>query len=159
MNPKRRDGFEIEYVGGEVILVDAENRRVHALNETAAAVWQCCDGTRPLADLPEAVRQASGLEVPAEMAELAVSELEEAGVLEEAPALRTMTRRTYLERFGQAAAVATALPMIQSVVAPSPAAAQSLGGGGGPSGGGTTTMMPTTTMATTTTPAPSTTGV
>ena len=44
--PKKCDGFQIEELDGEVVLFHpARNVIIHA-NQSAALIWQLCDGTR-----------------------------------------------------------------------------------------------------------------
>lgn len=54
--PCRRDeGLAAEKVGGEFALHDGSTGRVHFLNETAAVVWDLCDGSRTFAAIVDEV--------------------------------------------------------------------------------------------------------
>src|SRR5215213_3880746 len=43
-NPKRAEAVHVETLGDEVCIYDWQRKEVHALNPTAARVWQQCDG-------------------------------------------------------------------------------------------------------------------
>ena len=45
--PRRTPYVHIEAIGEELCVYDWQRRRVHALNPTAALVWQHCDGATP----------------------------------------------------------------------------------------------------------------
>lgn len=49
--PRRREGLIIESLGAETSVYDEEGRRVHVLNETAALVFEHCDGHTRRRDL------------------------------------------------------------------------------------------------------------
>jgi hypothetical protein len=67
--PRRRSDLVVERAGREVLvyttsLPSQTGGAVHALNPTAALIWDLCDGQHSLADLERAVREAFA--VPAE---------------------------------------------------------------------------------------------
>ncbi len=51
--PRHRPGVAEEWIGNEVILVHLPSGRIHRLNETAAAVWDGCDGTSTTREMAE----------------------------------------------------------------------------------------------------------
>ncbi len=172
----REDGITFEEIGGEYVVYDAESQRAHRLNPVAAAVWRNCDGTRSEEVLTERVSRELDSCDPDEveaLVELALIELRSAGLLREADpcpcedeaplddATRVddgyLTRRDALKRIGGMGAAASVLPLITTVLAPTPAMARSSdsrsddesgsgtgsgsgtsgsGGGGGQSGSG-----------------------
>ena len=83
----------------EFVVYDLFRHKVHALNPTAATVWQWCDGTTPLAEMTD--RLGTELALDRERAEpllyLALDRLERANLLEARVALpaayRTVRRR------------------------------------------------------------------
>ena len=125
MHPRRSQTVHTETLGDEVAVYDGARQQVHALNATAARVWQLCDG----ATSPAAMAAVLGSELALPEAEAVVNltlrDLARAHLLEvpgDLPAdRRGVTRRALLRR-GVAASL---LPAIYSIVAPSPVAAQS----------------------------------
>jgi hypothetical protein len=111
----RTDGLHIQPLGDELLVFDRDDDRAHSLNETAAKVWQACDGTRDLA----ALGQACG--VDGDTVEFALELLRTNGLLDEPAAPATFSRRTLL-------GAAVALPVVISVAAPTAAMAASTGG-------------------------------
>jgi hypothetical protein len=114
----RVDGLLVEEVDEELVIFDIERHRAHALNAPAATVWRTCDGTRGLAELQE----TSGLSEDA--VRLAVAQLVDRNLLAETSA-PGFSRRAVLRGGAIAGAVGLALPVIQSIVAPTPAMAAS----------------------------------
>jgi hypothetical protein len=117
----RRAGLLIRELPDELLVYDRKEHRAHCLNRTAAVVFRNADGTRTVADLalllaPEGAR-AAGESVVAE----ALARLAEAGLLEGGPAPRRWSRREMVRRVGLGAAIL--LPVVASVVAPTPAEA------------------------------------
>jgi hypothetical protein len=131
-HPKKIETVHIETLDNELCIYDWQRMEVHNLNPTAARVWELCDGqTTP----QQMAAQLHGDLTPAQAEELVwltLKRLEQAHLLDERdkvaqPAGRkVLTRRELLTQLGVAAVM---LPVITSIVAPSPAAAQSHVGG------------------------------
>jgi hypothetical protein len=130
-HPKQAATVHVETLDGELCIYDWQRMEVHNLNPTAARVWELCDGqTTP----QQMATQLPGDLTPAQAEELvwlSLKRLEKAHLLENKvvqPAGRQVyTRREMLKGLGVAAVM---LPVVSSIVAPGPAAAQSGGGGG-----------------------------
>jgi hypothetical protein len=119
----REDGLVIEAIGDELLVYDTGTSRAHSLNASAAAVFQACDGTRPV----EEIGQATGLD--ADAVALALADLGKSGLLAAytEPSER-VSRRTVIRRLAVAGAgIGVAVPVIRSIVAPSAAMAGSTG--------------------------------
>jgi hypothetical protein len=116
----RQQGLIVSELGAELLVYDLERHRAHRLNATAAAVWRACRNTQT--DEAAASHVSSGLPLRArcDVVWLAVGRLSRAGLLAE-PAVRAprLSRRRLLRLLGQAAL----LPVVVSIVAPTPAAA------------------------------------
>jgi hypothetical protein len=117
----RRDGLLTRELKDELLVYERDEHRAHCLNHTAAVVFRNADGTRTVADLalllaPEGDR-AAGESVVAE----ALARLAEAGLLESEPAAPGWSRREVVRRVGVGAAIL--LPVVASVIAPTPAEA------------------------------------
>jgi hypothetical protein len=115
--------LHIEVLDDELCIYDWATQRVHALNTTAARVWRLCDGTRSIAQIAEMLRDPRSGEAEA-LVSLAVAEFAAAGLLEiHAPmGVMGISRRDLVKRLGLTAGL---LPVVSSIVAPSPAYAAS----------------------------------
>jgi len=125
MNPvARKNGLVVRELSGEVVVYDLERHEAHCLNATAAAVFQAADGRRSLAQI---ARHLAGTVEPGadeELVGLALDQLALARLLEqepEAPRPGGVSRREAIRRVGIGAAVV--LPLVTSVLAPTPAEA------------------------------------
>ena len=107
----------------EVLVYDRERDQAHCLNQTAALVWRACDGK--LTPLEIARKLTAELDTPIseEVVLLALAQLEKFRLLERSkfhsskyPAI---SRRQMVRTLG----VAITLPVITSIVAPTPAQA------------------------------------
>lgn len=108
----------------EVLIYDPQHDVGHCLNSTAAAVWQLCDGkSSPRQMAAELSRQFSA-PVEERVVQLALGQLADANLLVERDVIvESLSRRLAIRRMGIAAAIA--LPLITSIVAPTPAHAAS----------------------------------
>lgn len=133
---QRAVGLVSREVGDELVVYDPATTQTHALNAAAAHVFRVCDGSRTTVEIAESVRGGS-MPMSHEAVQLAVADLAAAGLVTMSEGDVTgVTRRRALVRAAAVGAGAVALPVIQSVVAPTVAAAQSGGGGGGGGGEG-----------------------
>jgi hypothetical protein len=95
---------------------------VHALNPTAASVLEMCDGQTSLAQMATRLEQELNVPQAESVVWLSLAELGQAGLLaEEVGDSRTLSRREMLKAMGVAVAL---LPVVTSIVAPTPAQAQ-----------------------------------
>ena len=121
--PQRIQSVHVESIDGELCIYDTARQRVHALNHTAAFVWQRCDGRTAPAELAAALSAETSIDDAEAVVQLTLQELAAAhllaGPIDE---VARVSRRDLLRR-GVAAA---AIPAIYSIVAPTPAAAQSV---------------------------------
>ena len=53
--PAQVAGFVLEELDGELLIFDSASGRIVEVNETAALIWQLCDGKRSLAELSELI--------------------------------------------------------------------------------------------------------
>ena len=63
--PTAIEGLETRTVGHEVLVHDPVHKKIHVLNQTAAAVLAMCDGTRQPAKIAAALAASTG--APAEL--------------------------------------------------------------------------------------------
>ena len=125
----RRDQLVVQELGDETIIYDEQRNHIHRLNQTAALVWKHCDGRRATDDLALAVQSELGVPVTEEMVWLALDRLEKEHLLQDRlvrpEALGQITRRQMLRKAALVSGVTLLLPVVQSMVAPTPAMAMS----------------------------------
>ena len=118
----RRTGLVVRELADEVVVYDEERHEAHCLNSTAATVFRNADGQRSVSDLA-AVLGGQGAEAE-ELVRMALGQLGDARLLEtpHAPAPEMgLARRDAMRRVGLGAAIL--LPLVTSVLAPTPAEA------------------------------------
>lgn len=119
----------LQSTGDDLIVFDQQRQLAHTLNRTAALIFKHADGTRAVADLV-AVLQAELNEVADEdLVRMALDRLRRADLLEHAEtrsmdALRA-SRRRFVRKVGMVGALTLLLPMVETIVAPRTALAQS----------------------------------
>jgi hypothetical protein len=117
----RRDGLVIRELPDEVLVYDRESHRAHCLNRAAAAIFRHADGTRTVADLARLLAPREEATTGASLVTLALAQLAEAGLLDDAPVPAALSRREVVRRAGLGAAFL--LPVVASIVVPTPAEA------------------------------------
>lgn len=129
----RQEGILAHEINEELVIYDQERHLAHRLNRTAALVWRHCDGRTPVAEIAQVLGAKAG---PAEeeLVHWALDELRGANLLFEATRPATMiSRRAAMQRIARVAGIAL-IPVVTSIVAPTPADAQSGNGGRGHNG-------------------------
>lgn len=123
----RRSGVLVDHVRDETIVYDEERQEAHSLNRTAGFVWTHSDGTRSVHDLAALLGIELGVDVNDSLVEYTLEELSRVHLLENEGASEEVSvgRREVLRRFAGAGAAAVALPVVLSVLAPTPAMAAS----------------------------------
>ncbi len=125
-------------VDGELLIYDRTRDRAHCLNETAAAVWNLCDGCTAVPELARSLRKALGVPVADIVIQLALKQLSAKHLLAEGSEVSNrpldFSRRVLVRRLGVGVAL---LPLITSLNVPTALAAVSCGGAcaGGPGRG------------------------
>lgn len=124
----RKDGLEVQEIEGEVLVYDLERHRAHSLNEAAALVWRHCDGKTSLGEMARILQRE--LDAPADevLVRLALRRLERAHLLSGSPSFgkdetARRSRREWIKKLGLAASAM--LPMVSTIVSPTPAEAAS----------------------------------
>ena len=134
MTPKNRtprarnQGLVVRELADEVLVYDRDRDMAHCLNETAALVWKYCDGKTTVTDMA----QQLGSDLKAETVDervvwFALDQLSQYTLLDQSITPPTMlmglSRRQMMRVLGVAAVVA--VPLVTSMVAPTPAQAAS----------------------------------
>lgn len=133
----RQDQLVIQEVADETIIYDERRDHIHRLNRTAALIWRRCDGRRTVSALAEAVgRELASLPgaaapVTEDVVWLALDRLDKEkllqGTLIRPAGVAPITRRDVLRRAALIGGLSVLIPVVQSVVAPTPAMAASIG--------------------------------
>ncbi len=129
MYPRQSPTTHTEQLGDEASVYDWARAQVHALNPTAARVWRQCDGATSPEAIAAALRVELGIPEAEAVVDLTLRHLARVHLLErpvDSRGDRPATTRRWLLGHGVAAAM---LPVIYSIVAPSPVDAQSPGPG------------------------------
>jgi hypothetical protein len=125
----RREKLVVQELGDEVLVYDLDRHRAHCLNAAAALVWRRCDGETSLAEIAAALERDLRLPADEAIVSHALDRLDRAHLLASAPAagtmLRRMSRRDLASRTGLAMGATLLLPVVISIVAPTPAYAAS----------------------------------
>lgn len=108
----------------ELLVYDPQRNVGHCLNSTAAATWKLCDGNNSPSQISRTLSRQLSVRMDESVVLLALDQLAGAHLLVEpvVPAKR-LSRRVAIRRIGIAAAIV--LPLVTSVVAPTPAQAAS----------------------------------
>jgi Coenzyme PQQ synthesis protein D (PqqD) len=117
--------------GDELLVYDRERNVGHCLNPTAAAAWKLCDGKTDPSELATILTRQFSAPVDEPVVLLALEELSNARLLVGAERqIRRTSRREAIRAIGIAGAIA--LPLVTSLVAPTPARAASCRANGQP---------------------------
>jgi hypothetical protein len=125
-NPRaRKDGLIVQNLPDETLVYDLERDRAHCLNQTAAFVWQHCDGRSNAREIARALKDKTKQPVDEKLVWLAIEQLGRNHLLKETlalpPHVAGLNRREVMRALGLTAAVA--IPVVASIVAPLPAQA------------------------------------
>jgi hypothetical protein len=120
----RKEGLIVHPLLDEVLVYDLDRHKAHCLNKTAALVWNRCDGKTSVAELTQKLEDEVGAPVDEQLVWLALDQLGRIRLLQQetAPARTAgLSRRELIKRAGIGAAIA--LPIVTSIIAPTPAQA------------------------------------
>ena len=122
----RTDGLVVHELSDEVLVYDRDRDKAHCLNQTAALVWKYCDGKTTVAEIAQRLgRDLKAGRVDEKVVWYALDQLGKDNLLDEivtAPAILSgMSRREMVRVLGVAAVVA--VPLVTSIIAPTPAQA------------------------------------
>jgi hypothetical protein len=121
----------VEELVDELLIYDVERNEVHCLNGIAVRVWSLCDGERTVSEIARALNTDLDPERAETLVWCALDLFTEKHLLDEVedqPLVvhkpEGMTRRQMVLRLGL---VVTLLPIVDTIVSPEAALAQSLG--------------------------------
>ena len=128
----RKEGLVIQDLQDEVLVYDLDRDRAHCLNETAAFVWERCDGRTTTSEIARLLGKKVNAPIDEKVVWFAVEQLRRNHLMTDSAIppqiLSGMNRRQMVQTLGLAAAVA--LPVVASIVAPTPAQAATCAGSG-----------------------------
>jgi hypothetical protein len=122
----RTDNLVIRELDDETLVYDMERDEAHCLNQTAALVWQQCDGKTTAAQAARSLQSKLHVSVDADLVWLAVKQLKQFHLVEASAKTPSVSRRDLVLRYAPAALVL--LPVIVSITSPTPAQAASCAG-------------------------------
>lgn len=121
----RKQSLVVKQMSGEVLVYDLDRDKAHCLNETAALVWKLCDGKNDPATIAKLMEKELQAPIDEKIVWYALSELGKDHLLDQQPEappqVSGMNRREMIRTLGVAAVVA--VPVVTSIVAPTPAQA------------------------------------
>lgn len=125
MAAKRVEGVQIDRAADEILAMKADASEAHALNQSAAVIFDLCDGRVSKSEMAAELQRRIGLPADEEIVDLALAELADAGLitLDDSEPRATATRRSLMRRFSLSAAAMAMLPVVETILAP-PAYAQ-----------------------------------
>ncbi len=121
----RKDGLVVKEVSGELLVYDRDRNKAHCLNETAALIWNHCDGQTTVAKMRDFLQGRTAEVIDEQVIWYALDQFAKDHLLEERvkrPAgIDRLSRRQLIQRIG----LAVSIPLVVSIVAPSVFAAAS----------------------------------
>ena len=127
--PQARRELIVKETDGELLLYDLERNQAHCLNHTAARIWKYCDGETTLAAACTSLSRELHAPCDQKLVSYALQQFANDNLLEETielPAFITgnMNRRRLVRALGLGAVIA--LPVVTTILAPTPAQAATL---------------------------------
>jgi hypothetical protein len=123
----RRDDLVVQEMPDEVLVYDLKSHQAHCLNQTAAFVWNHCDGEKTTSEIAVLMEQEWSKPVAEDVVWLALKQLSRVDLLEERlgpdPDGMRASRRAVLRKLGAAAAMT---PLVISIIAPAASAGLSV---------------------------------
>jgi hypothetical protein len=122
----RNEQVVVRELTDEVLVYDLTRHRAHCLNRTAAFVWNHCDGETTVNEIARLMGEEWDTPVSEDIVWFALDKLGKADLLQERIKMPQagMSRRSAVRQMGLGALLA--IPVVMSVVSPTPAAAASV---------------------------------
>jgi len=124
----REDDLVVQELPDELLVYDLKNHKAHCLNETAAFVWNHCDGARTARALAKLMEEEWGTPVSEDLIWFALGGLSRAGLLRDRIVLPStqsrISRRSAMRQLGFGALVT--VPLVMSITAPAAMASASI---------------------------------
>jgi hypothetical protein len=132
-----RKGWVIEEAGDELLVYNLRRHHAHCLNNTAVRIWRLCTGRLTVPQIASALKLSIDPVSSGTVVLDTIIQFDHLGLVEPmGGTVPDMSRRQMVRRIGAAAAAGITLPLITSIVAPTPAHAASCGSAGALCGAG-----------------------
>src|SRR5206468_3367007 len=133
----RREGLIVEELEGETLVYDLDSHKAHSLNASAALVWRHCDGRTTVSNIARIMHKELKAPLSEDLVLLALDRLQTARLLEEpSQPDGALPRRSVMKKLALVGGLSVVLPAVHSIIAPTPAQAQTcINPGGAPPGG------------------------
>ena len=133
MKPKTRETeIVVQEFENEVLVYDLKFDKAYCLNESSAAVWSKCDGTRLLSDIADELSIEVNPSIDEDFVRLALEQFRKDKLIQDESDFPSLfdgvSRREMIRKVGLSSLVA--LPLVSSLVAPMATNAQSVACGG-----------------------------
>lgn len=124
----RQTNLVVQELKDEVLIYDLDTQKAVCLNQTAALVWELCDGKKSIGEISQSLSEKLNLPANEELVRLAIDRLKKEKLMandEKDPVdtLAGLSRRAVIKKVGLATMIA--LPVITGLIAPISASAQS----------------------------------
>jgi hypothetical protein len=124
----RKEGLEVQVLADEVLVYDLDRHRAHCLNKIAALVWRHCDGKTSRSETARTLEKKLPGPADEELVDFTLAELRKNHLLEGPSSLdeRVYSRREFAKKLKKLGLAATVMmPVVSSLVSPTPAYALS----------------------------------
>jgi hypothetical protein len=121
----RTENLLVQKLNDETLIYDIERDEAHCLNQTAALVWEKCDGKTTAAQAAQSVQRKLGTPFDTDVVWLAVKQLQRYHLIDRKAMRPSVSRRDLVIKY---APLAISLPIIFSITAPTPAQAATCAG-------------------------------
>jgi hypothetical protein len=120
MAARRVEGVQIERSADEILALKEGSLEAHAINQSAATVYDLCDGNTSKSEMAAEIHRRTGLPADEEIVDLAFSELVETGLvmLDDPEPRSAVSRRALIRRLALSSTLALMLPVVETVVVP-----------------------------------------
>ncbi len=113
----RTESLIVRQFGTELTVYDEATHRLHELNPTAAGVWQQCDGQTSMEEFTRSIAGDSGIPEDEEVVRSALTQLSNAGLLEQKSGFGAhLSRRQLIRRLGSQEDAETRVPVVSTLV-------------------------------------------
>jgi hypothetical protein len=130
----RRERLLVEELPDEVLVYDLDRNKAHCLNQTAALIWNHCDGLTSVEEMAIILQQHSQERVDQNVVWFGLDQLQKARLIDRPVARPTgkarLSRRELVKQIG----LAVSIPLVASILAPTASAGNSCLTGNCPGG-------------------------
>jgi hypothetical protein len=123
----REEGLVTQEMDAGTVVYDLRSHMAHSLNGIASRVWRLCDGQTAPGRIAERLTVELDTNVDEQVVALALDQLNKANLLREklpsGPLSPSLSRRALARRLGLIGSLSLLVPVVTSMIAPTPAQA------------------------------------